>query len=234
MNTTSNSPRGDLVVRSLDRRASQRALTATGIGGILAAGIVGLSLSTAASPAAAAAGSTAFGVQASGVDNKSANSGSVSGTSFSASGISTETRPGYARATVANLTVGGQSLGSITVTCEQGVTTVSHSTSAAETTFFHPHYGTGGGPSATGVTVIITDAKGTKSQTVSAAGVSCDKSTTSPTSTSSARPTGHPTSTPGHPPTTKTTKPSKTAAATTPDIDATPVAPKPGHHAVTG
>lgn len=243
MITSSNSPRGDLVVRTIDRRATQRALTAAGIGGILTAGLFGLSLNSATSPAAAASGSTAYGVIATGIDKKSANSGSVSGSSFSASGISTETHPGYARATVGSLTVGGHAIGSITVTCEQGVTTVSHSGTAAETPFFHPVYGKGGGPSAVGVTVTITGAQGKVNQTVSAAGVSCDKAATppptsgpptgSPTTPPTGNPTGRPTSKPGPAPT-KTTKPGKTTAGRAPDSDAKPVTPKPGHHAVTG
>jgi hypothetical protein len=230
------------VVRTIERRATQRALTAAGLGGILAAGIVGITLSTPVSPAAAASGSTAFGVRASGTANLSADSGSLSDPKVSATGISTETSPGYAKASVGSLTVGGVSIGSVSATCKQGVTTVTHSGSAQETPFFHVAFGKSGGASATGVTVTITDAKGKVSETVRAAGVSCSTADTPPptsepptsqpappTSRPTGLPTGAPTSKPGKHPT-ATTKP-KTAK--TPDKDATPVAPKRGHLAVT-
>lgn len=225
-----------------ENRATQRAMTAAGIGGILAAGIVGLSLSTSASLAAAASGSTAYGVTAKGVDNMSANSGSITGSSFSASGISTETRPGYAKATVGDLIVAKQAIGSVTAICEQGVTKVTHSGGATSTEFFHVSFGAGGGPSATGVMVTITDRSGKESQQVTAAGVSCDKATTQPptseppTGKPTTPPTGQPaspTSKPGQQPT-KTTKPGKATTSKAPDKDAKPVAPKPGHHDVTG
>jgi len=140
---------------------------------------------------------------------------------------------------VGSLTVGGKAIGSVTATCEQGVTKVSHSGSAQSTQFFHVSFGAGGGSSATGVTVTITDAKGKVSQTVTAAGVSCDKATTPPTGeppTSeppTGKPTPDPTGKPGPKPT-KTTTHGKTGAGKAPDKDAVPVKPKPGHHAVTG
>ncbi|MFI5591257.1 hypothetical protein ACIA5G_39825 [Amycolatopsis sp. NPDC051758] len=231
------------MVRTIERRATQRALTAAGLGGILAAGIVGISLSTPASPAAAASGSTAFGVRASNTVNLSADSGSLSNPTVSATGISTETGAGYAKASVSSLTVGGKAVGSVSASCKQGVTTVSHSGGDQDTPFFHVHFGKSGGPSATGVTVTITDKSGKVSETVRAAGVSCDKASTQPptgepptskpappTGRPTGVPTGAPTSKPGKHPT-ATTKP-KTAK--TPDKDATPVTPKPGHLAVTG
>lgn len=235
--------RGDHVVHTLDRPATRRTFVTAGIGGILAAGVIGVTASTTAPPAAAA-GSTAFGVRATGNENKAANSGSVSGMSFSASGISTETRPGYAKATVGSLTVGGKALGSVTATCEQGVTKVTFSGSAQNTKFFQVVPGKGGGPSVVGVTVTITDAKGTKSQTVAAAGVSCDKATTPPTTqpptgkpntTGTPAPTGKPTGKPATP-TQGAGKPGtgKPGPGKTPEKDATPVPPRPGHHAVTG
>jgi len=223
------------VVRtSLDQPSTRRALVAAGV---LAGGLVGFTASTSM-PVAVAAGSSAYGIQASGIDNKTANSGSVSGTSFSASGISTETRPGYAKATVASLTVGGKAIGSITSTCEQGVTKVAFSGSAQSSKFFEVVPGKGGGSSVVGVTVTIKDRTGKKSQTVSAAGVSCDKATTPPTTqppTGKPDPTGKPTGKPGTalPETGKpgTGKPGTGKKA---DRDATPVPPRPGHHAVTG
>ncbi|WP_410570389.1 hypothetical protein [Amycolatopsis sp. cmx-4-61] len=223
------------MVRTIERRATQRALTAAGLGGILAAGIVGFTLSTPVSPAAAASGSTAFGVRATNTVNLSADSGSLSNPTVSATGISTETSAGYAKASVASLTVGGVSIGSVSATCKQGVTTVTHSGSDQDTKFFHVHFGKSGGPSATGVTVTITDKNGKVSETVRAAGVSCSKADTEPPTSEPPTgqptpPTGAPISKPGtHP--TATTKPKTTK---TPDKDATPVAPKPGHLAVTG
>ncbi|OXM44266.1 hypothetical protein CFP71_40650 [Amycolatopsis thailandensis] len=228
------------MVHTLDRSSTRRALVAAGVGGVLAAGVLGVAASTTAAPAAAA-GSSAYGVKASGIDNRSANSGSVSGTSFSASGISAESRPGYAKATVGSLTVGGKALGSVTATCEQGVTKVSFSGGAQSTKFFQVVPGKGGGSSVVGVTVTISDAKGKVSQTVSAAGVSCDKATTPP---NTQPPTGKPDPTGKPSPTGKpgpTGKPAPTGKLTgklgtgkAPDKDAKPVKPGPGHHAVTG
>jgi hypothetical protein len=231
------------VVRTIERRATHRALTAVSLGGILAAGIVGITLSTPASPASAASESTAFGVRATDTVNLSADSGSLSNPTVSATGISTETSAGYAKASVASLTVGGVSIGSVSATCKQGVTTVSHSGSDQDTKFFHVHFGKSGGPSVTGVTVTITDKNGKVSETVRAAGVSCSKADaepptsepptgqpTPPSGRSTSHPTGAPSSKPGKHPT-ATTKPKTTK---TPDKDATPVAPKPGHLAVTG
>ncbi len=234
------------MVRTIERRATQRALTAAGLGGILAAGIVGFTLSTPVSPAAAASGSTAFGVRATGTASLSADTGSLSDPKVSATGITTETSPGYAKASVGSLTVGGVSIGSVSATCKQGVTTVTHSGSAQDTPYFHVVFGKSGGASATGVTVTITDAKGKVSETVRAAGVSCSTADTTPPTSEpptsrpgppTSRPTGAPTTRPTRP----TSKPGQHPTATTkpktakhPDKDATPVTPKPGHLAVTG
>jgi hypothetical protein len=223
------------VVHIAHRVTTRRVLAAAGVGGVLAAGITGTVLSSSASPAAAASGSIAFGVQASGNDHQSANSGAVTGGSFSAEGISTQTGPGFAKASVASLTVDHTKIGSVSAACEQGVSKVTHSGATQNTPFFHVTFGKDGGRSTVGVTVTITDRKGTVSQTVRAAGVTCDKEEegTTPPPTSAphtGNPTGHPTSAPGHHPSTKV----RTPGGKTSDRDATPIAPRSGHQAVTG
>lgn len=224
---------------------TRRVLTAAGLGGVLAAGGVAAVLVGPAGQAAAAPGSSAQGVRVSGtgVDARAADSGSISGsgsgTSWSASGISTETRAGHARAAVGSITVGGQSIGSVTATCDQGVTTVQHSGNAQDTSYFHVSFGRSGGPSATGATITITDRHGRASFTLIASTVSCSETTgppgSQPPTGKPTPPTGHPAPQPTHRPGhTTPSKPGRTAPKHVPDHEATPAPLQHGHAPVTG
>lgn len=160
-------------------------LAAVAAGGILAAGAAGLSMAdAAASPV-----STAYGAAASGTDPASPRptvssggavktaSGSNSGKAgtFSATGITVRAGAGMAESRVGNLTVGGESFGSITATCRNGVTAVKHSGKRSSKPNVKVSYGSGGGPNVTGITVTISGAGDEPAETVTAAVVSCGK-----------------------------------------------------------
>lgn len=165
-------------------------LTAIAAGGLLAATITGIAALTPAD-AATATTSTAYGAAASGTDPASPSpsvsssgavktaSGSNSGRvgTFSATGITVKAGAGIAESRVGNLTVAGESFGAITATCRNGVTKVSHSGKKPSKPNMKVSYGSGGGPSVTGITVTITGAGDEKAQTVTAAVVSCGKGT---------------------------------------------------------
>lgn len=224
-----------------NRRTAQPLLAAIGAGGLLAAAITGLTTTANADIALAAADvSTAYGAAASGTDPASPSpsvssggavktaSGSNSGKAgtFSATGITVRAGAGIAESRVGNLTVAGESFGSITATCSNGVTKVSHSGKKPSKPNMKVAYGSGGGPKATGITVTITGAGDEGAQTVTAAVVSCGKGT--PPSQTPA-PGDNPADSPGD-----------GTSSDTPhgDADDSGTAPAPdlhtGHHPVTG
>lgn len=187
---------------------------------------------------------SAYGISASGVDTvgpqpsvssdsavKSTAADTVRGPSgtFVASGLSVKAGAGMAEATVANLAVGGRSVGSVNVKCANGVSMVSHSGSPVNEPNFRVGYGAGGGPTATGATITIAGADGQPSQTITVAVVSCGKGTpptTQPTPPSTGTSTGKTTET-------NTPRPAP-QEPDVPEIQAPKPSPAPGHHPVTG
>ncbi|WP_020498864.1 hypothetical protein [Sciscionella marina] len=178
--------------------------------------------------------STVTGVDGSGIDHGHAGHGDASGKSgsYKATGIHTGRGRGWADASVDNLTVGGKSLGSVHVTCRQGVTHVKHGRKVESTPTMHVDYGKDGGPSTTGISATITDTRGRVAQTVRFGSVSCQRHASQDSGLHSGHHSGHHTST--HPSRhTKTSSHSDTSdeRVTTP---APAPAPHRGHVAVTG
>lgn len=221
-------------------------LTATAAGGILAAAITTSIHDSDIQPLAAEA-SSAYGAAATGTDPASPKpsvssggairsaSGSNSGAAgtFSATGITVRAGAGMAEARVGNVTVAGESFGSVTATCRNGITSVKHSGKKSSKPNVNVAYGSGGGPSATGITVTITGAGDETAQTITAAVVRCGKGTPPPTSSEP---------TPDEPqPSPDKDEPTRGDSAQ-PDTDTepgdAPIAPTPrlreGHHPVTG
>lgn len=235
------------MVRTISR-SPRTALAAVGFG-VTLAGVAGLTLVVSSPANADATTSTAYGVAATGTDPVAATpsvssadvvktaSGSAAGKAgtFSASGITVKAGAGIAEAAVANLTVAGKALGSVTAKCANGETTYSHTGSAPDS----PNLKVSWGGSA-GATITLVAAGGKAAETITVAVVKC--STGTPPTTvppTTVPPTSKPTMTPTGQPTSPTEVPTATSAPGATPLpgqigDAPAPTPVDGHHPVTG
>ncbi|SFQ30481.1 hypothetical protein [Amycolatopsis rubida] len=168
-------------------------LAALAGGSVLAAGVTGIVVGSVGQASAAEA-STAYGVSAGGTDGLRAqpyvsSAGAVASDSLGsvrsktgvvkAKGLSVKAGAGTASATVADVTVGGKSIGPVSTTCTDGKASAGRTGTVKLSDTLTVTYGSVSGGKATGATITLTGADG-GSETALVAVVSCGAKPTNP------------------------------------------------------